>query len=105
MPGRRRKGERPIEKSQFYMPFGDSHPVALAIRTGSRWFDAWQFQNSLPTVRLAKLTGIPADRLLDLSCGAAVTRLEVAALAMAYGVQPADIIASLPDPALLIEGK
>ena len=102
MAGRRRKGERPVDRSQFYSPYDESHPVARAIRTGSRWFEAWQFQNALPTVRLAKLTGISPGRLAQLSNGAPVLEGEVAALASVYGVQPADIIASLPDPALLI---
>ena len=102
MVSRRRKGERPIDKSQFYSPYGEDHPVARAIRTGSRWFEAWQFQNALPTVRLVKLTGISPARMAQLSYGAPVLEGEVAALASAYGVQPADIIASLPDPALLI---
>ncbi|NML88386.1 hypothetical protein HHL26_04810 [Sphingobium sp. TB-6] len=102
MSSRRRKGERPVDKSQFYAPYDETHPVARAIRTGSRWFEAWQFQNALPTVRLAKLTGIPQPRISELHYGAAVTEAEVSALAAAYGVQPSDIIASLPNPQLLI---
>lgn len=102
MAGRRRKRERPVDKSQFYSPYDDSHPVARAIRTGSRWFEAWQFQNALPTVRLAKLTGMSPDRIAQLNHGAPVLVGEVMALASAYGVQPDDIIASLPDPGLLI---
>lgn len=102
MASRRRKGERPVDKSQFYSPYDDSHPVARAIRTGSRWFEAWQFQNALPTVRLAKLTGISPGRIAQLNHGAPVLEGEVALLASVYGVQTADIIASLPDPAHLI---
>lgn len=102
MAGRRRKGERPVDKSQFYSPYDESHPVARAIRTGSHWFEAWQFQNALPTVRLAKLSGISPDRIAQLTHGAPVLAEEVAALAAVYGAQPADIVASLPDPALLI---
>lgn len=102
MPSRRRKGERPIDKSQFYSPYDDSHPVARAIRTGSHWFEAWQFQNALPTARLAKLTGISPSRIAQLSYGAPVLEGEVVALASVYGVQPTDIVASLPDPRLLI---
>lgn len=101
MPSRRRKGERPIDRSQFYRPYDADHAVARAIATGSNWFHAWQFQNALPDVRLAKLTGISPSRMLQLSYGGSVLRVEIDKLAAAYGVQPSDIIASLPDPLLL----
>ncbi|SCW61327.1 hypothetical protein SAMN02927924_01656 [Sphingobium faniae] len=101
---RRHKGERPIDRSQSYMPYGPDHPVALAIATGSRWFDAWHHQSGLPYVKLARLSGIEMDRLFHLSYGYPVRHSELLALAAAYGVQPSDIIASLPDLELLIRG-
>ncbi|RSU57232.1 hypothetical protein [Sphingobium yanoikuyae] len=104
MASRRRKGERPIDKSQFYRPYDSSHAVAHAIRTGSRWFLAWQFQYGFSDARLVKQTSIAPDRLRQLDHGAPVLSAEIEALAAAYGVQPSDIIASLPDPALLLEG-
>lgn len=104
MSSRRRKGERPVDKSQFYSPYDESHPVARAIRTGDGWFYAWQAQNALPDVRLTKLTRISPSRIAQLRYGAPVLQAEVNALAAAYGVQPSDIVASLPDPDLLIAG-
>jgi len=104
MPSRRRKGERPIDKSQFCRPYDETHPVAHAIRTGSRWFLAWQFQYGFSDARLVKQLGIAPDRLRQLDHGAPVLQAEVDALAAAYGVQPSDIIASLPDPELLVMG-
>jgi hypothetical protein len=101
----RHKGARPIDHAQFYMPFGPGHPVERAIRTGSRWFDAWQMQHALPYARLTRASGIDLLRLTELSVGYPVKESEVAALATAYGVQPSDIIASLPDPDMLIRGK
>lgn len=103
MSSRRRKGERPIDKSQFYRPYDSTHPVAHAIHTGSRWFLAWQFQYGFSDARLVKQTGLAPGRLRQLDQDAPVLQAEVEALATAYGVQPSDIIASLPDPALLVE--
>lgn len=102
---RRRKGERPVDRDLFYQPYGPGHPVENAIATGSRWFSAWQGQYLLTSDRLARRTGISVARQFELTNGAGVTRAEVAALAAAYGVEPADIIASLPDPALLHDGE
>jgi DNA-binding Xre family transcriptional regulator len=105
MPRRsnRHKGERPFDRAQFYRPFDASHPVANAIASGSAWFNAWQFQYGLPDVRLVKHTGLSPTRIRQLGQGAPIRLAEVEALASAYGVQPSDIIASLPDPALLVE--
>lgn len=101
---RRRKGERPIDKAQFYQPYDSTHPVAHAIRTGSCWFLAWQFQYGFSNARLAKQTGMSSDRMYQLDHGAPVEVAEVEALAIAYGVQSSDIIASLPSPELLLVG-
>ncbi|MAN10845.1 MAG: hypothetical protein CMN63_00235 [Sphingobium sp.] len=100
----RHKGERMVDTAQFYIPYGPGHPVYHMIATGSRWFDAWQFQHNLPNTRLARATGLTPERLYQLAFGGSVSRSEVEALAKVYGVQPEDIIASLPDPALLVEG-
>lgn len=98
----RRKGERKLPHDFLYQPYGPGHPVEHAIATGSQWFSAWCFQYSLPFARLQKATGIEPGRASMLSHGAPVTRAEVEALADACGSQPSDIIASLPDPSLLI---
>ena len=103
MASRRRKGERPIDKSQFYQPYDSSHAVAHAIQTGSRWFYAWQFQYGFSDARLIKQLGMSPGRLRQLDQDAPVLLAEVEALAAAYGVQPSDIIASLPDPDLLLK--
>lgn len=107
MAGRRHKGAKPVDFSQFYQPYGLGHCVARSIATGTRWIDAWQFQYA-PGGKLhggrgmvGKVTGIDRDRWDALRLGATVTMREVTALADAYGVQPHDIIASLPDPRLL----
>ncbi|MEO7465591.1 MAG: hypothetical protein ABIV36_01110 [Sphingobium limneticum] len=86
----------------MYQPYGPGHPVALGIATGDRWFYAWAFQYSLNGPRLKKLTGITSERATELHHGARVTQAEVEALAKACDVQASDIIASLPDPGLLI---
>jgi len=103
MPSRRRKGERPIDKSQFYRPYDSTHPVAHAISTGSRWFLAWQFQYGFSDARLVKQLGMSPGRLRQLDQDAPILPAEVDALALAYGVQPSDIIASLPDPEMLLK--
>lgn len=97
----RRKGEQKLARDHFYEPYNPAHPVAKCIATGTQWFHAWIAQYSLPYPRLKRLAGILPDRAAQLERGAAITRAEVEALAVACGVQPADIIASLPDPRLL----
>lgn len=101
----RHKGAKPIDNSMFYMPYGPGHPVEHMISTGDRWFYAWHFQKCFSLDRLARATGIPMGRINALSMGDAVRESEVAALAAAYGVEPSDIVASLPDPAHLIKGE
>ena len=87
----------------FYEPYDDRHPVARAIRTGTPWFGAWQFQCCQPTPRLARHTRIPVERINELERGAPITRAEFELLAEVYCVYPADIIASVPDTALMVE--
>lgn len=101
---KRRKGEHLVDQWMFYEPYDDRHPVARAIRTGTQWFTAWQFQYCQPTPKLAYRTGIKADRIYELSCGATITRKEVEALAKVYCVYPSDLLASMPDSQEVIEG-
>ena len=99
------KGEQPIDHAQFYTPYGPGHPVERAIRTGSRWFEAWQMQYTMPYARLTRATGIDLLRIAELSIGYPITPDEIERLAGAYGVQPSDIIASLPEPELLLQDE
>lgn len=87
----------------MYQPYGPDHSVARAIATGSQWFHAWITQYCLPIPRLKK-AGIPPDRAEALGRGALITMAEVELLAAACDVRPSDIIASLPDPDLLLGG-
>lgn len=97
----RRKGERPVEKVR--QPWSDRHPVANRIATGDNWFDAWIAERSTPYVRLSRSTGIPVDRLMDIGGGSLFGRNEAKLLADAWHADVADIVASLPDPSLLID--
>ncbi|WP_157215879.1 hypothetical protein [Flavisphingomonas formosensis] len=95
----RRKGERTIpQQLDLWSP---AHPVAHAIATGSAWFHAWQMQKCTPVVQLAKQTGIAAARLAGIAAGDRLSRAEIDALARAWTISAADLIASLPDPALV----
>lgn len=96
-----RRNRPHIPRDYLYEPYGPRHAVARAIETGDRWFYAWAFQYALNGPRLKRMTGITSERANELHLGATVTQAEVEALATACGVQPADIIASLPDPQLL----
>lgn len=98
---RRRKGEQKLPRDHGYQPYGSDHPVARSIATGDQWFHAWIAQYSLPYPRLKRLTGISQDRAMQLTRSAPITTAELRALAAACGSQPEDVIASLPDPALL----
>ena len=98
----RRKGEKPVDHWMFYEPYDDMHPVARAMRTGTQWFTAWQFQYCQPTPKLAYRTDMTAERIYALSRGAPILLSEIEALAKVYCVHPEDIIASLPDSASLI---
>jgi hypothetical protein len=96
-----RRNRPHIPRDFLYEPCSPRYPVARAIATGDRWFYAWAFQYALNGPRLKKMAGITSERAEQLHHGAAVTQAEVEALALACGVQPSDIIASLPDPSLL----
>ncbi len=95
MPSRKHAPKLP--RDFLYRPYDETHPVARAIATGSSWFEAWCFQYSLTWPRLKRMTGISADRAAQLARGAPITPAELVDLAKACGVQPSDIIASLPD--------
>ena len=101
----RRKGERKLPRDHGYQPYGPDHPVARSIATGDQWFHAWIAQYSLPYPRLKRLAGISQERAMELTRDALITTAEVEALAAACGNQPADIIASIPDPLLLEDGQ
>lgn len=95
----RRKGERPIPRRLD--EWSPAHPVAHAIATGSKWFTAWQVQKCTPVDKLARQTGISPTRLLTIDAGDHVSRAEIDALARAWTISSADLIASMPDPALV----
>ena len=97
----RRKGEKPVVKS--WPPYGADHPVSRAIATGDGWFGAWTRQAATPLVKLSKASGIDIDHLLAIDGGAHVTRAEIGALASAWRAEVEDVIASLPNPAVLVE--
>jgi transcriptional regulator with XRE-family HTH domain len=79
-----------------------NHPVALRVATGDPWLRAWRLQALVRFDQLAPKTGISIARLFDIERGEAITHEELRAVARAIGADPADLIASLPDPALLI---
>jgi hypothetical protein len=97
----RHKGAKPFKKS--WMPWGDRHPVARMIATGDPWFQAWCFQACTIIPVLARKSGVSAGRLRAIDLGDQLTRSELEAIAAVWGVDPSHVIASLPDPALLIE--
>jgi hypothetical protein len=66
------------------------------MATGDPWFFAWTFQSATPFARLARESGISAERINALDRGSQVTRGEIEGLAKAWRVEPADILTSLP---------
>lgn len=99
-----RRNKPNIPRDYLYEPYGPAHPLARTIGEGTPWFTAWVFQYALNYPRLKKATGICPDRANALERGAPITRPELEALAKACGVQPSDVIASMPDPASMMEG-
>lgn len=97
----RRKGERPVP--QQLDRWAPDHPVAHMVKTGTRWFSAWQMQKCVATSRLAKMTGMSERRLEAISRGDYLSRAELDALAIAWGVSAGDLIASMPSPHLVVE--
>lgn len=96
----RRKGERPIpiQLDQW----AHDHPVAHAIRTGDTWFGAWQRQKCIPLAKLSRMTGIPVQRFSAIHYNGPLSRAELDALACAWSVSAADLIASMPTPGLVV---
>jgi len=97
----RRKGEQPVTKHVVDWTAG--HPVAHSMKTGSRWFNAWIAQTSTPYERLAKRTRISAERIREIELGASFSRAELEALANAWWITPEGLIASMPDPSIVID--
>jgi hypothetical protein len=95
----RRKGEKKVGK--HWPPYDDKHPIAHRIRTGDNWFYAWMAETA-PLVILEKRSGIPFGRLLGIDLYDKVTRAEVDALARAWGAPLEDVLASIPDPQMVI---
>lgn len=90
----RRKGEQPLP---IYLDsWSDSHPVARSIATGTWWFQAWMMQKATPIDRLARITGIPSQRLSTLCRPDRVSLAEIDALARAWCVSAGDLRASIP---------
>lgn len=96
----RRKGERKVEKT--WPPYDEKHPVAQMIATGSGWFWSWMAQTA-PLVVLEKRSGIDFGRLLGIDLYDLVTRTELEALAKAWNAPLADVIASIPNPAWIVD--
>ena len=91
----RRKGEQPIPK--VVRPYDADHPVKRWIADGDTWFDAWVGQMCTPYVVLTRRTGIPQERLFELSFGEVPTLSEVSALAKVWLVPPEGLLASIAD--------
>jgi hypothetical protein len=94
--GKYRKGEQPVSKQ--VVSWSPDHPVAHNMARGSEWFSAWIGQMATPYDRLAKKTRILVARLQEIDHGAVITRAEIEALAKAWWITPAGLIASMPDP-------
>lgn len=97
----RRKGERPLPTRLVRITAAS--PVVIAIAEGTNWFDAWTSEACTPWARLARTTGIPATRFTALKNGDRISRSEIDALARAWSVSSADLIGTLPNPALVVE--
>jgi len=97
----RRKGERPIPRA--LTRWSASHPVAHAMRTGDHWFKAWQFQSCIASAKLARDTGIPANRFAAIENGGAVSRAEIDALARAWSVSSGDLIECIGDASVIVD--
>ncbi|BAV65774.1 hypothetical protein [Sphingobium cloacae] len=97
----RHKGARPLVR--HLDSWSEGHPVAHAIRTGDCWFGAWQRQACMPLAKLSRLTGIPIQRFSAIEYGGPVSRAEVDALARAWSISTADLIASIPNADQVID--
>lgn len=90
-----RKGERRIVKE--VRAYTADHPVAISIRSGSQWFNAWVAQMATPYPVLTKRTKITGERLMQLSHGAEPQPSEVELLASAWYVSPEGLTESIRD--------
>lgn len=97
----RHKGAKPVERR--WADWGPNHPVARIISTGTHWLDAWTAQACVPWERLSKASGVPMGRILAIARGDRLTRAELEGFALAWRVDPAQVVASLADPLLLVE--
>ena len=97
----RRKGEQPVAK--VVVNWTSDHAVARSLRDGTRWFHAWMAQMVTPYERLAKRTRIPVERLRAIEAGGQLSRAELEALAKAWWITPEGLIASMPDPGLVVD--
>ncbi|MBB6191534.1 hypothetical protein FHS51_001761 [Sphingobium wenxiniae] len=71
----RHKGASPLPRQLD--SWSVDHPVAHAIRTGDRWFGAWQRQTCIPEAKLSRLTGIPVRRFAAIEYGGPLSRAEL----------------------------
>jgi len=99
-PHMRRKGEQKVQRR--WPPYDDKHPVAHRISTGDNWFYAWMAE-AAPLVVLERRSGIAFQRLLAIDLYDIVTRAELEALAGAWEVPLDDVLASIPDPQMVID--
>ncbi len=97
----RRKGERPLERRLDR--WSSEHPAARMIASGDSWFNAWVAQKATPLRRLSRQTGIGVGRLMTIGQGGHVSRAEIDALARAWTISAADLIASMPDPTIVVD--
>ena len=97
----RHKGEKRLPK--VLDTYSDRHPVAHAIRTGDNWCYAWLAQKCIPEAALTRKTGMSAARLHAIQQGDRVSRAELDALSVVWGVSASDLIASMPDPSIVVD--
>lgn len=100
----RRRGKSPwleAEKKRVRAaaPMGVAHRIAC----GETPFQAWRVEDTMTLRKLARLTGIPSDRLLLFEGGAALPdEDELAALAVALRVTPDLLRAPTAESASLV---
>jgi hypothetical protein len=95
----RHKGQQQLPKTLHT----DASVIAHQMKTGDNWFYAWLSQMGTPYVKLTRLTGMSAARFLAIEHGDRVSRPELDALAKAWGATPEALIASMPDPSIVVD--
>ena len=88
----RRKFETRLRKQ--WPPWGDGHPVARSMASGSSWFDAWVGQAATTWPLIERKTGITAARMFELHRGAEPSSDELTKLAGLWGCPVDDLITS-----------